>query len=96
VLHVGLGTWATVRWPDEYVERSRDEQRALRLFERVAGVSLPVLEKALHERANRRYRYHACGRRHFEYANGYPGETFIVCKKCGDVIDSHFDRSAVE
>ena len=97
VLHVGLGTSATVRWPDEYVEQEKfDERRAIRIFERAAGISLRVLERALHEQSQRKYRYHACGRRNFEYASGYPGETFIVCKKCGDVIDSHFDRSAVE
>lgn len=97
VLHVGLGTWAKVRWPDEYVEQEKwNEQRAIRIFERVAGVSLHVLEKALEEREARKYRHHPCGRRNFEYARGFPGETFVVCKTCGEVIDSHFDRSAVE
>jgi hypothetical protein len=93
---MGMGTTATIRWPDEWVERVHDERRAVRQFERAVGISLPALEKAVHERQERKYRYHPCGNKSFEYASGYPGESFVVCRKCGDVIDSHFDRSAVE
>jgi hypothetical protein len=97
VLHVGLGTWARVRWRDEYVETEKwDERLAVAMFETACGVSFAALERAVARKKSRRYTRHACGQRYLRYAQGHPGESFVVCSKCGDVIDSHFDRSVVE
>jgi hypothetical protein len=35
-------------------------------------------------------------RKRFKCESGYPGESFIVCEACGEIIESHFNRSAIE
>lgn len=73
-----------------------DEKKLIKRFEELCGCSLHVLEKAVHNAPLRRMRSHKCGMKHMREVAGYPGETFIICGKCGDVMDSHFNRSAIE
>lgn len=90
-IHVGLALWAEAsdgRKIDNY-------QEALVLFERLAGISLPVAYKSYHEVRVRRYTRHPCGQKHFIDVQGYPGESFVFCRKCGDAIDSSFNINAV-
>jgi hypothetical protein len=92
-LHTGLAVWVKTsdgRWEE------RDEKKAFAIFGEVAGIAPRAVEKAEREKHDRRYRFHPCGQKHFEGASGYPGESFVVCRKCGDVIDYAFDRSAIE
>jgi hypothetical protein len=105
--HLGLSTWVKTsegltggapltRHP------SSSEQHAMSYvaytFERVAGISLPTAARVVMNAPVRAWRAHAkrCDGREVRTESGYPGETFFVCGKCGDVIESHFDRSAVE
>lgn len=73
-----------------------DEKKLIKRFEDLCGVSLHVLEKSYYALPVRRMRQHKCGVKYLHTANGHPGETFTVCGKCGDVLQSHFDISAVE
>jgi hypothetical protein len=36
-----------------------------------------------------------CGWRQFRWERGYPGETLQVCTRCGNVVDTDFDESAI-
>lgn len=92
-IHAGLAYWA------ETSDGRREDQDTVRvndLFTEVAGITPHQAHKAHRELEDRRYRYHPCGQKYFHDCSGYPGESFVVCGKCGKVVDSHFDRSAVE
>ena len=94
--HDGLGRWVVARGGDlcvEMDERNTKPEQMHRLFEMVAGVSVEHARKA-HRRL--RSRCQKCGCRETRTASGYPGESFELCAKCGHVVDSHFDRSAIE
>lgn len=92
-IHTGLAFWAEA---GDGRREDHDVEKAMTLFEQVAGITPHQAEKTYRELRDRRYRYHPCGQRHFEDASGYPGESFVVCRKCGLVVDSHFNISAVE
>lgn len=96
VVHMGLATWVDARWPNGMQRTADSEREAFEVFEEVAGVTYPAAVKALLNLPQRRMRQHPCGTRFFCDQPGYPGESFVVCSKCGDVVDSHFDRSAIE
>lgn len=101
VMHNGIFCWCRVKRGTRIVFENTDEATAPRLFETYAGVSFRAFEKAWHSLPERRSRSHFCngvrrGYRDFACVSGYPGETFTVCIHCKDVIDSSFDRSAVE
>lgn len=95
-VHLGLAVWADARWPNGMQQTTDDETEVWNLFTQVAGVTYDVAERAFHSLPARRMRAHKCGVKHLFECSGYPGETFIVCRACGGVIDSTFDRSAIE
>lgn len=94
-LHVGLGVWAEAE-NAVLRERTDSPQEAYHMFERYAGVPVYVAERAYRSLPMRRLKAHPCGLQHIVDVNGFPGETLTVCGKCGHVVDSHFDRSAIE
>lgn len=96
IMHVGMGVFADARWPNGHQKTADTMAEALAIFEEVAGATYRVVERAYHGLPQRRMRAHPCGTKFFCDQPGYPGESFIVCGKCGDVVDSHFDRSAIE
>jgi hypothetical protein len=95
-IHSGLGTWMT--YNDGRVVRKFDDPfKILRSkFEAVMGITPERARRIPDTIKNRRYKYHPCGIKHMHGAEGYPGESLVVCGKCGDVIDSSFDISAIE
>jgi hypothetical protein len=36
------------------------------------------------------------GKPQLEWTPGYPGEHFLMCRKCGDILDSTFNKSEIE
>jgi len=91
-LHLGLVEWVAVNgehWKDY-------DREAIDVFEAFAGITLPQAIRAHHEVRARRVRYHPCGQKHLEWVDGYPGESLLICERCGAVLDEHFDRSAIE
>jgi len=90
--HAGLATWT--EWKGKLVR----EQHARDCFFGVVGFMPEEIEKFYYRMKQRRFLNHVkrCGRKNIESAPGYPGETLTYCKKCGDVLDCDFNRSAVE
>ena len=72
------------------------EKKLIERFEKLCGVSMHVLEKTIEGALARKIRQHPCGSKHMHNCDGYPGESFLVCHRCGDVIDSQFNRAAIE
>lgn len=94
-VHLGLAVWADARWPNGMQRTTDDETEVFTLFNEVAGVTYDVAEKAFHNLPARRIRQHKCGTKHLFECAGYPGESFLICRACGDVIDSRMDMSAI-
>ena len=70
-----------------------DENLAVELFERRVGISPYKVDEALVNMRSRKCP--KCGCRRTKCERGYPGETFEVCAKCGEVRDTFFRLSAV-
>lgn len=70
-----------------------DEDLAAELFERYVGISPYKVDEALENMRSRKCP--KCGCRRTKCESGYPGETFEVCTKCGEVRDTFFRLSAV-
>lgn len=90
-LHTGLACWLAVNG----MVHGGEEEKLAQTFERLTGVMPWVAERVCHELPHRRHSAN-CNCRDTRSVAGYPGETFEICVKCGEVIDSHFNRSAVE
>lgn len=90
-VHMGLAYWLS----HNGVMQSLDNYFLPDRFEQLTGISPEV---ALRLYRTLPYRRHAakCGGRDFASVDGYPGETLYVCGKCKEIVDYHFNRSAVE
>lgn len=42
-----------------------------------------------------RNRPHSCGNRFLYTVQGYPGESLLICHKCGEIVDSEVNLSAI-
>jgi hypothetical protein len=75
-----------------------DGDDATRVFEQVYSVDpyklCRIVERQKRKEINRHLRT-CCESRNTREAEGYPGESFVVCG-CGKVLESTFDISAVE
>lgn len=98
--HAGLATWTKlVRESGEaevtHTFNGRDEA-ALR-FERLVGVTPETAREAKDRVEVRRIASHlrTCGS-DLICVSGHPGESLECCRRCGQPLRSHFDRSAVE
>lgn len=98
-LHSGLIVWVEVNGkrsdlcsaarPD--IMNTPDEE-CVAIFERYAGVTPQVAERAY---LRMQYVCKDCGVSDLESVSGYPGETFNVCRRCGNVVSSDFNLSAI-
>lgn len=84
--HSGLGDWIQVNTP---TKKLKFFDRPQGRFEDFVGVSLKVLEKALHRPKK------CCNKPKTQWRAGYPGEELLVCLNCRKVIDGTFNESAI-
>jgi len=103
-VHLGLATWVEAPRADfDQFGRRRTERTqcygdecgkiADALFHDECGLTIAQAERALRKLREAPYREH---RKHggMEWRDGYPGESLCFCK-CGHVIDSSFNESAI-
>ena len=96
VFHSGLGRHCRLIATDgvELLLDERDDVNIDRHFEMFIGVSPRNAERALRKQEFARLRSHRhCGG--LEWHEGMPGEALLICV-CGKVVDSHFNRRAIE
>jgi hypothetical protein len=96
-IHLGLASW--MRSIDyNGVERKFDETPEIlhSKFEATVGITPTSAIKALHRAKHNKIKRHSCGQQHLNWVSGYPGEEMLCCGKCGHILDSTFDRSAIE
>jgi len=88
--HFGLAAW--VRHNGVIVA---DDNTAYDVWITLTG--LPP-HKAIELYHKRPWRKHAtkCDGKDFTEESGYPGESFTICAKCGDIVDSHMNWSEIE
>jgi hypothetical protein len=91
--HSGLGEW--VQAPDGKEFYPGEGPTLTYIFKRFVGVVPSVAERFANMAP---YKRHAakCSSRKFETVSGYPGETLVTCSACGEVVETHFNASAVE
>lgn len=94
-IHLGLGCWIDAVGDNLTVLRNQitDEDVAKHLFELNAGISY---EDAMRLWEQRQYYCFNCRCSDYENRAGHPGETFIICCRCGDVLSSDVNLRAVE
>ena len=63
-------------------------------FEEFVGLSIRVVEKLI-ERTEHPSRCPKCKSKQFEDIEGYPGETFTRCAKCGEMLEYNFNVGAI-
>lgn len=93
--HSGLDIWAEAKFASGHGFKTDDPEDSADLFTRVAGVTVRTAERAFRETLQRPYRFHICGEKYLKGVDGYPGEHFVVCGKCGDVLEVQFSLSEV-
>jgi hypothetical protein len=111
VLHLGLGEWLILNGKKKTVDdflpdpaemngirnawdvaRQIASNRMFIAFEEVLGITLKSwtrAEQKLHSRCPK------CKGHDLERVSGYPGETFLICSKCKEIVDSHFNEAAI-
>lgn len=98
-LHEGLGDWLRVNGAVKDVQRTTSSGFQLpECPERLVFVSLtgyaPEQLRRFVDRAQSRCR--SCGGQRTRSERGHPGETLLVCDRCGDIVGTRFNRSAIE
>jgi hypothetical protein len=94
-LHLGLGEWLVTGGRNLDTRRiceitGRDDPRACQTeFEKITGVRLKVLERAMHRLK------HCCDRPRIHSVDGFPGEELLVCGSCSKVVGGSFNEGAV-
>jgi hypothetical protein len=94
--HAGLGEWLVVGIGGEERKMNGSPEYLRNMFELVVGITPEGAERAVHRMDANRIRHHKCGHKHLEWVSGYPGESFLQCGKFHDILDSTFNRSAIE
>lgn len=90
-VHRGLAEW--VEHCGERTECTGMGMLLDNLFEDYTGLTIKQAERIvrkIHERPYREHRKHGG----FEWRSGFPGESLCICK-CGHVVDSSFNESAI-
>ena len=99
-LHAGLGVWMTIGGARISASFSMVEREVMDRFVELVGYKPDQLRRfAQRAYAARVKQQHASCKHHgnaTRSVTGYPGETFEVCLDCGQIVDSHFNRSAIE
>ena len=98
VLHEGLGTWLTfnrhrIEPPKGLSWEKQETWLRTDGFRELVGYSIEQLER-MHRKLNARCP--KCSGKQFHTESGYPGETFEVCDCCNHIMQSYFNRSAIE
>ena len=86
-LHMGLVEWLKIGDHKHEAKEGLDK-----VFAEMAGFHPAELEKWLNKA---RSRCRKCGSRKGEWQSGYPGESFLICVKCGEHMDYMFNESAI-
>lgn len=96
ILHEGLAEWlvidGTMYDPKNQMAQLGPRATNRQMFEAFLGFTPDQLarwDRKLKSRCR------DCGSKSFKYASGYPGEEFVLCADCGQVIDSDFYESAI-
>lgn len=92
-LHEGLGDWLRVNGAVQDVRRSALGSEERRTFVSITGYTPEQLRRFV-DRAHSRCR--SCGGQRTRSERGHPGETLLVCDRCGDIVGTRFNRSAIE
>lgn len=101
IIHEGISAYALI-----YFRRGR-KRRQVNLYEdpvlrarsetllvKAVGMTSKQIKRIARKASEVPYRQHK-GHGGYEWSQGHPGEMLCFCK-CGAVIDSHFNRSAIE
>jgi hypothetical protein len=89
-LHIGLVTWISINGSNL---SAHDPEDIMKEFSKRTGFKdLLAVERCLRHLMSK---CRKCGCKKLHWVNGYPGETFLICDNCKDVIRSEFDIQAV-
>lgn len=89
VLHSGLAEWIEV----DGVKHVLYDGACETIFEDLVGID-PVLLMRIVE--NRQYRCKRCNTdKYMEWVSGYPGESLLICRKCGQIAHSEVNMEAI-
>lgn len=89
--HFGLDTWC-----EGNKIKVHGEPTAFDFFEQLVGVHPIVLETSVQRRKRKQIERHLKNHNaEGQTVSGYPGESFLICEKCGEFLSSHFNESAV-
>jgi hypothetical protein len=92
-LHLGLGISLDLPTGVRYQGGDSDIDHLTKVFEEVTGLRVKTIDKAV-DRIH--YAEHcSCGSRKLREREGFPGETLLICVKCGDIVGSRFNESAI-
>lgn len=99
--HSGLGDWLSIQEPGYQPKRIMGGREAsghkmLELFEHWTGLSFDTANRTLLAIPGRRRNKHPCGAKYLNWEAGFPGERLLTCQKCGEILDSRFNRQEVE
>lgn len=90
ILHSGLAEWVEV----DGVREDLSEEECLKRFYELTGFSnYLAIEKAMEKRVLREM--NPCCKKYAEWAEGFPGESLLICQKCKKVLDYSFNEAAV-
>lgn len=86
-LHMGLGEWLEIG-----NHRHKGDENLIDVFADLTGFKPYQLEKWMNKA---RSRCRKCGGRQGVWHAGYPGESFLICVKCGEHMDYIFHESEI-
>lgn len=94
--HGGLAEWCKVECTDGKKYEINNLEEASILFKLETGLTPDEAESLYYQiDARKNKQCQKCGSHKVEWQDGYPGEELLVCGKCGEVVNCHFDESAV-
>ena len=102
--HIGFSTWVEEFSKNAPVETVRHEflgimdsnailRAAEAKFEELVGYS--IQQCARFKDRLKKSRQCLCSKKHWEWVDGYPGESLLLCRQCGHVNDYSFNMSAI-
>jgi len=89
VLHEGLGVWFSL---NGNIAARLTEDQCVKAFEGYLGCTIKAFRKAL-MKLSERCRH--CGGRDLYEVDGFPGETYLMCRVCDKVLTSSMNWGAV-
>lgn len=89
VLHMGLAQWLSI---DGTHQQDIPFDDVSSKFEEIIGMKI---EDIMQQNYSERSRCPKCGCEELENQDGYPGEHFVVCSKCKEIVDTIFHESEI-